>query len=841
MSQGEKIVSISLEDEMKSAYIDYSMSVIVSRALPDVRDGLKPVHRRVLFGMSELGVSYNKAHKKSARIVGEVLGKYHPHGDTSVYDSMVRMAQPWSLRYPLVDGQGNFGSVDGDNPAAMRYTEARLQRISDDLLEDIDKETVDFRLNFDDSLEEPTVLPAKFPHLLVNGASGIAVGMATNMLPHNLTEVINGTIAYIKDNSITIEGLMEHVKAPDFPTGGTIYGIDGVREAFETGRGRVVVRGKSIIEETGGGKEAIIITEIPYQVNKSILIQKISALVNEKKIEGISEIRDESDRNGMRIVIEIKRDSMASVVLSKLYKYTPLQSSFGVNNIALVNGRPLQLNLKDLISEFTKFRIEVIVRRTTYLLKKAEEKAHILEGLIIAVDNIDEVIRIIRSSKNTEDARMSLMASFSLSEIQAKAILDMRLAKLTGLEIEKLREEYAEIQKQIEYYKSILASEDLQKQIIVEELEEIKERFGDSRKTDIKFAEGDISMEDLIADEDVVVTISHLGYIKRTKANEYRSQARGGKGSKGSKVRDEDYIEHLFLATNHDYLLLFTEQGRCFWLKTYEIPEANKTSSGRVLQNIIQIPKDDKVKAYIKIKDINDKEYIENNYIVFATKNGTIKKTLVESFSRPRTNGINAITIIEGDQLIEAKLTNGKCDILLGIKSGRAIRFPESTVRAMGRSAAGVRGISLDNEKDEVIGMITVDPTDESQSILVLTEKGMGKRSEIDEYRITNRGGKGVKTVSVTQKTGPLLALKSVTDENDLMITTRNGIMIRLAVDNLRLMGRATQGVKLINIQDQDEISDVAVAPKEIEPIIEDSEDLNLEIDNITEDAEGNE
>ena len=634
---------------------------------------------------------------------------------------------------------------------------------------------------------------------------------------------------------------MEHVKAPDFPTGGTIYGIDGVREAFETGRGRVVVRGKSIIEETGGGKEAIIITEIPYQVNKSILIQKISALVNEKKIEGISEIRDESDRNGMRIVIEIKRDSMASVVLSKLYKYTPLQSSFGVNNIALVNGRPLQLNLKDLISEFTKFRIEVIVRRTTYLLKKAEEKAHILEGLIIAVDNIDEVIRIIRSSKNTEDARMSLMASFSLSEIQAKAILDMRLAKLTGLEIEKLREEYAEIQKQIEYYKSILASEDLQKQIIVEELEEIKERFGDSRKTDIKFAEGDISMEDLIADEDVVVTISHLGYIKRTKANEYRSQARGGKGSKGSKVRDEDYIEHLFLATNHDYLLLFTEQGRCFWLKTYEIPEANKTSSGRVLQNIIQIPKDDKVKAYIKIKDINDKEYIENNYIVFATKNGTIKKTLVESFSRPRTNGINAITIIEGDQLIEAKLTNGKCDILLGIKSGRAIRFPESTVRAMGRSAAGVRGISLDNEKDEVIGMITVDPTDESQSILVLTEKGMGKRSEIDEYRITNRGGKGVKTVSVTQKTGPLLALKSVTDENDLMITTRNGIMIRLAVDNLRLMGRATQGVKLINIQDQDEISDVAVAPKEIEPMIEDSEDLNLDTDNITENPEGNE
>ncbi len=815
MSNDQRIIPINIEDEMKSSYIDYSMSVIVARALPDVRDGLKPVHRRVLFGMSDLGLAYGRSHKKSARIVGEVLGKYHPHGDSSVYDAMVRMAQDWSLRYPLVDGQGNFGSMDGDSPAAMRYTEARLARISDEMLADINKNTVDFKLNFDDSLEEPTVLPARIPNLLINGASGIAVGMATNMLPHNLSEVIAGIKATVDNPDITIDELIEYVKAPDFPTGGTIYGYAGVKEALHTGRGKVIVRGKANIESGPGGKETIIITEIPYQVNKAGLVAKIAELVNDDKIDGISDLRDESDRNGLRIVVEVKRDAMASVVLSKLYKFTPLQTSYGVNNIALVNGRPKVLNLKDLITEFIKFRIEVIIRRTQYDLEKALERAHILEGILIALDNIDEVIRIIRQSKTVDEAKDGLMTSFALSEIQAKAILEMRLQRLVSLEIDKVREEYAEVLAKIEYYRSILASDQLQRDIIKQELDEINEKFGDKRRTDISYADDEISIEDLIPNEEVVITISHLGYIKRTKTDEFKQQSRGGKGSRGAKTRDTDFVEQMFIAHNHNYLLLFTEQGRCFWLRAFEIPEASKTSQGRVLQNILAIPSDDKVRAYIKIENLNDEEFINNNYIIFCTKKGMVKKTIVEAFSRPRTNGINAITINEGDQLLEAKLTNGTNEIIIANKAGRAIRFNEAKARPMGRGAAGVKAITLTDKNDEVVGMIAADPTKADFSIFVVSEKGNGKRSPLEDYRITNRGGKGVKTINITDKTGKLIAIKWVSEFDDLMITTVDGIIIRTPVSDIRLMGRATQGVKVIRINDKESIADVTVISRE--------------------------
>jgi DNA gyrase subunit A len=810
MADQTRIVPINIEDEMKTAYIDYSMSVIVSRALPDVRDGLKPVHRRVLFGMHDLGMSYNKAHKKSARIVGEVLGKYHPHGDTSVYDAMVRMAQEWSLRYPLIDGQGNFGSVDGDSPAAMRYTEARLKRLADELLSDINKDTVDFRLNFDDTLEEPTVLPAKFPNLLVNGASGIAVGMATNMMPHNLTEVIEGTVALIDNPEITIPELMEFIKAPDFPTGGIIYGYEGVKEAFETGRGRVVVRGKTEIEAKNG-REAIIINEIPYQVNKANLVAKIAELVNEKKIDGISDVRDESDRTGMRIVIELKRDAVASVVLHLLYKLTPLQSSFGVNNVALVAGRPVILNLKDILEEFVKFRLQVIVRRTQFELKKAEERAHILEGLLIAIDHLDQVIALIRGSRTVEEARNGLISTFGLSILQAQAILDMRLQKLTGLERDKVRAEYDELMKEIDYYKSILASEELQRGIIKTELAEIKERYGDARRTEISYADGEINMEDLIADEEMVVTISHLGYIKRTNSAEYKAQGRGGRGSKGTKTRVEDFLEQMFIASAHDYLLFFTDKGRCHWLRAYEIPEASKTSSGRVIQNILAIPAEDKIKAVVKIKNLNDQEYINSNYIIFCTKDGLIKKTEVEAFSRPRANGINAITINEGDELIDVKLTNGSNEILIANRNGRAIRFPEAKVRPMGRSAAGVRGITLDDDGDVVVGMVCVDPSDLEESILVISENGNGKRSSLEDYRVTNRGGKGVKTLNITDKTGKVITIKTVKDGDDLIITTRSGITIRMSASDLRVIGRAAQGVRVIKLDDGEIIADVAI------------------------------
>ncbi|MCB0558739.1 MAG: DNA gyrase subunit A [Lewinellaceae bacterium] len=838
----QRIIPVNIEDQMKSAYIDYSMSVIVSRALPDVRDGLKPVHRRVLYGMSELGLTYNKAHKKSARIVGEVLGKYHPHGDSSVYDTMVRMAQSWSLRYPLVDGQGNFGSMDGDSPAAMRYTEARLRRISDDLLADINKDTVDFTLNFDDSLEEPSVLPARVPNLLINGASGIAVGMATNMMPHNLSEVVDGTIAMLFNSEITSDELMQHIKAPDFPTGGIIYGYQGVKDAFETGRGRVVVRGRADIQTASNGRETIIVTEIPYQVNKASLVAKIAELVNEKKIVGISDIRDESDRQGLRIVVEIKRDAMANVVLSQLYKYTPLQSSYGVNNVALVNGRPRTLNLKEIIQEFIKFRIEVIIRRTRFDLRKAIARAHILVGLLIALDYLDEVIKLIRKSSTPEDAREGLMRgdfvddkeafwkkfgvlieeadteeypraeNNVLSEGQARAILDMRLQKLTGLERDKVRDEYDEIQKRIAHLKAILESEDLQREIIKEELLEVKEKYGDERRTDISYSDGEISIEDMIPDEEVVVTISHLGYIKRTPITEYRTQTRGGRGSRGTKTRDADFVEHLFIATTHNYLLLFTEQGRCFWLRVYEIPEAAKNSSGRVIQNILSVPKEDKVKAYIIIQDLTDEAFYNNNYIVFGTKRGLIKKTAVEAYSRPRAGGINAITINEGDQLLEARLTNGQNEIFLASRNGNAIRFNEATVRSMGRTAAGVRGISLnDDGKDVVVGMVCIDPNDADTTIMVISEKGMGKRTEFGEYRLTNRGGKGVRNMMVTDKTGGVVSIKAVKDEDDLMITNRSGIVIRMAVSGVRVMGRSTQGVRLIRLDSDDAIADVAV------------------------------
>lgn len=796
---------------MKSAYIDYSMSVIVSRALPDVRDGFKPVHRRVLFGMSDLGLAYNRAHKKSARIVGEVLGKYHPHGDSSVYDTMVRMAQPWSLRYPLVDGQGNFGSVDGDSPAAMRYTEARMARITEDILADLEKETVDFSLNFDDTLQEPTVLPTKIPNLLINGASGIAVGMATNMLPHNIKEVCNALIYAVDHPEATVEDLMQYIIAPDFPTGGIIIGYEGVKEAFETGRGRITLRGKADIESFDHGRERIAITEIPYQLNKANLVIKIAELVNEKKIEGITDVRDESDRNGMRIVIEVRRDAMASVILSKLYKYTPLQSYFSVNNVCLVNGKPQTLNLKSLITEFIKFRIQVIVRRTQYDLRKAEERAHILEGLLIALDHLDEVIALIRASANPEEARTGLMERFGLSELQAKAILDMRLQRLTGMEREKIKEEYDELQRKILYYRSVLASEEMQRGIIKDETAEIIEKFGDERRTEITFAEGDIRMEDLIADEEVVVTISHLGYIKRTKADEFRTQSRGGRGSRGSKTRDEDFLEHMFVASNHNYLLLFTESGRCHWLRVYEIPEASKTGTGRVIQNLLALPKEESIKAYIPIKDLNDKEFLESHFLIFCTRKAVVKKTLLDAFSRPRVTGINAINITEDDQLLEVKLTNGNSEIILANTNGKAIRFPENKVRPMGRTATGVKGMTLDSDQDYLVGMVCVDPEDKETTILVVSENGNGKRSELEDYRITNRGGKGVKTMSITDKTGSLVAIKTVKDDDDLMITNRSGIIIRMAVADLRVMGRATQGVKLIRLDEDDQIADVAV------------------------------
>jgi DNA gyrase subunit A len=831
MAEGDKIIPINIEDEMKSAYIDYSMSVIVSRALPDVRDGMKPVHRRVLFGMHELGIRATGSHKKSARIVGEVLGKYHPHGDTSVYDAMVRMAQEWSLRYLLVDGQGNFGSVDGDSPAAMRYTEARMHKISEDMLADIDKETVDHKLNFDDTLKEPTVLPTRVPGLLINGASGIAVGMATNMPPHNLTEVINGTIAYIEDNDIDIDGLMQHIKAPDFPTGGTIYGYEGVREAFHTGRGRVVIRAKATFEEVQG-RECIIVTEIPYQVNKADMIKKTADMVNDKKIEGISNIRDESDRNGMRIVYILKRDAIPNIVLNTLYKYTALQSSFSVNNIALVKGRPQMLNLKELIHYFVEHRHEVVVRRTEFLLRKAEERAHILEGLIIASDNIDEVIRLIRSSSNADEARGKLIEAFKLSEIQAKAIVEMRLRQLTGLEQDKLRTEYEELMNTIQGYRDILASKELRMKIITEELEEIRAKYGDERRSTIEYAGGDVSITDLIADEQVVLTISHAGYIKRTSLSEYKTQHRGGVGQKASATRNEDFLEHLFVGTNHQYMLFFTQKGKCFWMRVFEIPEGTRTSKGRAIQNLINIGPDDKVKAFICTQDLKDEDYINSHYVIMATKKGQVKKTPLEQYSRPRTNGINAITIREDDELLEAKLTTGKSQVMLAVRSGKAIRFEEEKTRSMGRNASGVRGIRLNDEKDEVIGMIAVNEND--SDILVVSENGYGKRSSIDDYRITNRGGKGVKTINITEKTGKLVAIKNVTDDDDLMIINKSGIAIRMAVADLRVMGRATQGVRLIKVREDDAIAAVAKAMKDddeedIEVIDETNDGTNLD------------
>ncbi|MCB0527093.1 MAG: DNA gyrase subunit A [Saprospiraceae bacterium] len=809
--QDPRIVSINIEDELKTAYIDYSMSVIISRALPDVRDGLKPVHRRVLYGMLDLGLSYNKPYKKSARIVGEVLGKYHPHGDSSVYDTMVRLAQEWSLRYPLVDGQGNFGSMDGDSPAAMRYTEARLRRVADEIVGDIEKDTVDFQLNFDDSLEEPTVLPTKFPNLLVNGASGIAVGMATNMMPHNLSEVCAAIISTVDNPEITIDELMEFVQAPDFPTGGIIYGLSGVREGLRTGRGRVVVRARTDIEVDDKGRESIIVTEIPYQVNKSMLISKIAELVNEKRVLGIADVSDQSNREGVRIVIEIKRDAAANVILSQLFKLTPLQTSYGINNIALVNGRPRILNLKELIEKFIKFRLEVIVRRTQYELRKAEERAHILEGLLIALDHLDEVIALIRGSKDADEAREGLMSKFGLTEIQAKAILAMRLQQLTGLERDKVRQEFEDLQKKIAELKAILADEGLQRDIIKQELTDINQRFGDERRTSIEIDEADISMEDLIEDEEVVITISHASYIKRTPISEYRAQGRGGRGAQGVRTRNEDFVEHMFTATNHNTLLLFTESGRCFWLKVYEIPEGAKATAGRVIQNMLNIPKEDKVRAFIIVKNLQDEEFINNHYIVFCTRRGQIKKTLLEEYSRPRQGGINAIGINEGDSLIEAKLTNGKNEIILAVQSGRAIRFNEADVRPMGRTAAGVRGITVGGAADSVVGMVCVDPADSDATILVVSEKGMGKRSPLEEYRTQGRGGKGIKTINITGKTGHLVAIKTVVDSDDLMITTTNGVTIRTSAAELRVMGRATQGVKLIRLSDGDDIADVAV------------------------------
>jgi len=817
--QNDRIIPINLEEEMKSAYIDYSMSVIVSRALPDVRDGLKPVHRRVLYGMLDLGVTSTKPHKKSARIVGDVLGKYHPHNDSSVYFAMVRMAQDWSLRYPMVDGQGNFGSIDGDSPAAMRYTEARLKKLAEEMLADINKDTVDFQLNFDDTLEEPTVLPSRIPNLLVNGASGIAVGMATNMPPHNLTEVVNATIAYIQNKDLTVADLMQHVKAPDFPTGGIIYGYSGVQEAFETGRGRIVMRAKAEIEVYKGDRERIIVNEIPYLVNKANMIEQTAGLVNDKKIEGISEIRDESDRDGMRIVYEIKRDANASVVLNNLFKFTALQTSFSVNNIALVNGRPMMLNLKDLIRHFVDHRHEVVIRRTRFDLAEAEKRAHILEGLLIALDHLDEVIKLIRASNSPDDARISLMESFSLSDIQARAILDMTLRRLTGLERDKIKEEYAELMNTIEYLKSVLADEGLRMQIITDELTEIRDKFGDERRTSITHSAEDMRMEDFIVDEEVVITISHEGYIKRTPLTEYRKQGRGGKGSMGSQSRDKDFIEHILIATNHNYMLFFTETGKCFWLRVFEIPEGTRTSKGRAIQNVINIPKEENIKAYIKVVNLKDQDYLENNFIIMCTKKGTIKKTSLEAYSRPRANGINAININEGDQLLEACLTTGTSEIVMALRSGRAIRFNESTVRPMGRTATGVRGITLAHANDEVVGMISVNNPE--VTVLVVSENGYGKRTDIDDYRVTNRGGKGVKTINITEKTGELVAIKDVTDQDDLMIINKSGIVIRIGVSDLRVMGRATQGVRLITFKGEDSIASIAKVEHEDEVVEE--------------------
>ncbi|MFW0736230.1 MULTISPECIES: DNA gyrase subunit A [unclassified Flavobacterium] len=821
MSEGEKLIPINIEDEMKSAYIDYSMSVIVSRALPDVRDGLKPVHRRVLYGMYDLGVTSRSAHKKSARIVGEVLGKYHPHGDTSVYDAMVRMAQEWSMRYLLVDGQGNFGSVDGDSPAAMRYTEARMRKISEDIMADIEKETVDFQLNFDDTLYEPKVMPTRVPTLLVNGATGIAVGMATNMPPHNLTEVINGTLAYLDNNDIEVDELMTHIKAPDFPTGGVIYGYEGVREAFKTGRGRIVMRAKVGFEEVDG-RECIIVTEIPYQVNKAEMIKRTADLVNDKKIEGIANIRDESDRNGMRIVYILKRDATPNVVLNTLYKYTSLQSSFSVNNIALVKGRPQMLNLKDMIHYFIEHRHDVVVRRTRFELRKAEERAHILEGLIIASDNIDEVIAIIRGSKNTEEAREKLIERFNLSDIQARAIVEMRLRQLTGLEQDKLRAEFDELMKLIEHLKALLADVDLRTNLIKEELEEIREKYGDERRSTIEYSGGDVSIEDLIADENVVITISHAGYIKRTNLTEYKTQNRGGVGQKSAGTRDQDFLEHMFVATNHQYMMFFTQKGKCFWMRVYEIPEGSKTAKGRAIQNLVNIESDDKVKAFICTQDLKDKDYINSHNLVMVTKQGQVKKTSLEKYSKPRVNGVAAITIKEGDELLEAKLTNGESQIILAVKSGKLVRFEETKTRPMGRTASGVRGITLKDDTDEVIGMVTIDKENVNDSqILVVTENGYGKRTKLvdddgeDVYRITNRGGKGVKTLNITEKTGKLISINAVTDADDLMIINKSGLTIRMAIEDLRVMGRATQGVRLINLKGKDSIAAVTKVMKD--------------------------
>jgi DNA gyrase subunit A len=833
MAEGEKIQKINIEEEMKSAYIDYSMSVIVARALPDVRDGLKPVHRRVLFGMHELGVSYNKSYKKSARIVGEVLGKYHPHGDSSVYMAMVRMAQPWSLRYRLVDGQGNFGSVDGDSPAAMRYTEARLGKIADLTLADIEKNTVDFQLNFDDTLKEPTVLPTKLPTLLVNGASGIAVGMATNIPPHNLNNVIDSCIAYVDNPEIDIEEMIDIIKAPDFPTGGIIYGYSGVKEAYRTGKGRVVMRAKAEIETDASGREKIVVTEIPYMVNKAEMIIKTAELVNDKKIEGISNVNDESGRNGMRIVYDIKRDAIANVVLNKLYKYTQLQSTFSVNSIALVNGRPKLLNLKEIIHEFIEHRHEVVTRRTQYELEQAEKRAHILEGLIIASDNIDEVVKLIRSSSNREEARNKLMERFELSEIQSKAIVDMRLGQLTGLEQDKLRDEYNELLEKIKWYKEVLGDRTIRMGIVKDELVGVKEQYGDERNTEIVMDAEEFNPEDFYADEDVVITISHMGYIKRTALTEFKTQGRGGTGAKGSTTRDADFVEHMYVASMHNTMLFFTEKGKVFWLKVYEIPEGTRTSKGRAIQNMLNIEPDDKVKAYINVADLKNEEYINNHFIILATKKGVVKKTLLEAYSRPRTNGIVAVNIREGDELLEAKMTNGTHDILMGVKSGKAIRFPEKDVRTVGRNAAGVRGISLSKD-DEVIGMITVE--EESEDILVVSENGYGKRSLIQDYRIIRRGGKGVKTINVTEKTGKLIALKGVTDNDDIMIITRKGLTIRLSVSEMRVLGRATQGVKLINLKQDDQIAAIAYADSDDDEV-ENGEPIEGENNDNTEES----
>tara|TARA_B100001057_G_scaffold492244_2_gene584249 strand:- start:2537 stop:5176 length:2640 start_codon:yes stop_codon:yes gene_type:complete len=838
--QNQKVIPINIVNEMESAYIDYSMSVIVSRALPDVRDGLKPVHRRILYGMHELGLMSNRSHKKSARVVGEVLGKYHPHGDSSVYDAMVRMAQDWSLRYQMVDGQGNFGSVDGDSPAAMRYTEARLQKMAEEMLSDIDKDTVDFQLNFDDTLKEPTVLPTRIPAILVNGASGIAVGMATNMAPHNLTEVLDGIIKYIElRGKIEVSELMNYIKAPDFPTGGIIYGYEGVKQAYETGKGRVVLRSKTHFEELKNNREAIIVTEIPYQVNKSEMIKKTAELINQKKIEGISDIRDESDRRGMRIVYILKRDAIPNIVLNKLFKYTQLQSSFSINNIALVKGRPKLLNLKEIIQLFVAHRHEVLIRKTKFDLKQAEKRAHILQGLLVALDNLDEIIELIKKSHTPEEARNGLINNYSLSEVQAKAILDLRLQKLTGLERDKIKKEHQDLMDKIKSLNEILSSEDIRLNMLVEDFKDVKEKFGDERRTQIEYSSADLSIEDMIPNEKVVITISHLGYVKRTPLSEYRQQNRGGVGHRGASSRDEDFLEHIFIATNHNYMLFFSENGKCFWLKVYEIPEGSKTSKGRAIQNLINIPSDDKIMAYINVDNLKDEEYINSNYILMCTKKGVIKKTSLESYSRPRQNGIKAINIREGDQLLEAKLTNGSMDIMMALKSGKCIRFNEEKARSMGRGSTGVRGIRLATDNDQVIGMICVDNIE--SEVLVVSENGYGKRSKVEDYRTTNRGGKGVKTINITDKTGNLIAIKNVKDGDDLMIINKSGITIRMSVDDMRVMGRATQGVRLINLKNDDIIAAVAkVEVSDDDEVIDDSQENVINEDNKIESSDAN-